>query len=169
MQGRVRAPLVLPLLVAALAGCSSAPPGVAVGAAPAWSFTDTEGAVHSNATAAGHPSLLFFMATWCGSCRATTPALAAVHREFEDRGLQVFSVTVERGDDDAALEAWKAQYHQPWPHGRDPSGAMPRTFEIVAQSSVVVLDAEGRVVQRWGYGQATEPAMRAAVERAFAA
>lgn len=165
----MRALLPLLLLAPALAGCSNAPPGVAVGTAPAWSFTDTEGMLHSNATAAGHPSLLFFMATWCGSCRATTPALKAVHADHAARGLQVFSVTVERGDDDAKLEAWKAQYQQPWPHGRDSTWEMPRTFEIVAQSSVVVLDAEGRVVEKWGYGQATEQAMRAAVERAFGA
>lgn len=159
--------LALALLAPVLAGCTGPPPAVPPGTAPAWSFTDTAGQVHSNATAAGRPALLFFMATWCGSCRATTPALTALHQDFEG-ALQVFSVTIERGDDDAALEAWKERYRQPWPHGRDPTGAMPRTFQIVAQSSVVVLDPRGAVVQQWGYGQATEAAMRDAVQRAYA-
>ena len=166
---RAAAPAVL-LLALALAGCTASPPAwpVASEAPVAWSFVDTEGQRHSNATAAGEPAVLFFLATWCTSCRAMTQRLAAVHAEVrEDVGF--YSVSIEANDDHAALEQWKQQYRQPWPHGRDEGYAMARAFGIVAQSSVVVLDAEGRVVQQWGYPGASEAEVRAAVQRARAA
>lgn len=164
----MRAPLSLALLLVlqALAGCASPDPAPATGAAPAWSFTDTEGAVHSNATAFGEPAVLFFMASWCSSCKIMTQRLAAVHRDLAPQGLQMFTVSIERSDTPAILEDWKQRYAQPWPHGLD-AEAMPRTFGIVAQSSVVVLDAQGRVVQSWGYPGASEAELRAALQRTF--
>lgn len=147
---------------------ASAPPAGANATGPWWAFTDTQGAQHTRDTAAGKPTVLFFMASWCGSCRAMTPRLAAVHADYADR-VGFHSVSFDRSDDAASLERWKQQYRQPWPHGVDPGFGMQRTFQIVSQSSVVLLDARGEVAQKWGYPGASEAALREAVERALGA
>ena len=160
----VRALLVASLVV--LAGCADPAPR-AEGVVP-WSFTDLDGATHSNATTAGAPVLLFFMASWCTTCRAKAPMLAEVHAEHAPRGLQAFSLSFDPNDGPAELEAWRREHAHPWPHGVDPSLAVQRAFGVTSQSSVVVLDAEGRVVEAWGYPGPREDALRAALDAAFA-
>jgi thiol-disulfide isomerase/thioredoxin len=41
----------------------------------------------------GKPVLLFLWANWCGDCKAQAPALALVKSRYEDRGLQMVTLT----------------------------------------------------------------------------
>ena len=43
------------------------------------------------------PTLLFFWAHWCGDCRAETPILAQIKKEFGPRGLTVIGATQKYG------------------------------------------------------------------------
>lgn len=161
----VRAAILLALALLALAGCSEQvgapePPRNATGAAPSWSFTDTEGRTHTANGSNANATVLFFMATWCPSCKRTAPALADVHEEYAPRGLRTLSVTVDPSESAGDLERWQAEYAQPWPHGIDATLDMQETFGIRSQSSVVLLDAEGQVARSWGYGQVTASALR---------
>lgn len=167
---------LLPLLAAALllAGCA-APPGAppaaegdGTGAGPAWSFTDVDGAQHSRDAPEGNATVLFFMATWCGTCRGKAPALAAAHADYAERGVRFYSLDFDASETPDDLRAWQERHDQPWPHGVDPALSVQRTFRVTSQSSVVVLDARGNVAEAWGYGQVTEPALRAALDRALA-
>lgn len=133
----------------------------------AWSFADTEGNVHSNATAAGEPALLFFMASWCGTCRGKTPMLARVHADWSHRA-SFYSIAFDGSDNRETLERWKRQNANPWPHGTDAGFAVQRAFGITSQSSVVVIGPDGTIVQKWGYGTADEGGLRAALTRASA-
>lgn len=151
-----------------LAGCAETSAPAPSGDTPAWSFTDTEGARHSNATTTGAPVMLFFMASWCPTCKSKAPMLAEVHADLAPRGLQTFSVSFDPEDGPEELRAWKERYAQPWPHGVDPGLSMQRTFGITSQSSVVVLDGEGRVAGTWGYPGPVEGDLRAALDAAFA-
>ena len=165
----------LPLLAAALlvAGCASppAPPAGdgADGLGPAWSFTDVEGATHSRDAPEGNATVLFFMATWCGTCRAKAPVLAAVHEDYAARGVRFYSLDFDASETPDDLRAWQETHHHPWPHGVDPGLGVQRTFGVTSQSSVVVLDAAGHVAESWGYGQVTEPALRAALDEVLRA
>jgi peroxiredoxin len=161
------------LLSLALAGCihdgeiptETTEDGRTIG--PAWSFTDTTGTEHSRDSALGSPSILFFMATWCSSCRSQTGPLANVHANHQDAGLDVYTLTFDHTETDRDLEEWKARYEQPWPHGIDPEGQIAQTFQIRAQSSLVVLDHDGLVVQIFGFPGASEPGLEQAVQAAF--
>jgi peroxiredoxin len=140
------------------------PGTTAAGAGPWWSFTDTEGATRSRDTVAGKPVVLFFMATWCSTCKRLTGDLREVHAQYSERGVSVFSVTFDPTETDEDLEGWKARYSQPWPHGVDPSLSIQREFGVDAQSSVVVLDEKGNLENRWGYGQATRAAVASVLD-----
>lgn len=159
MRG-IHAAFALMLLALPLAGCMGGDPAGPVGGeSVGWSFVDTEGQEHSNETAAGSPTVLFFMATWCASCQEKTEDMRGVHDAYHAQGVDVFSVTVDPEEDDGDLESWKQSYDQPWPHGMDPGLEMAQTFGVQQTSNVVLLDGDNRVVQHWGYGQANEAAM----------
>jgi len=161
--------LALALLAAPLAGCASQPasdPAQDSDQAPQWSFTDTEGTEHSTDSASGSPTVVFYMATWCSSCKSMTTEMAQVHEEHASQGVDVFSVAVDPGEGDEDLESWKAEYDQPWPHGVDEGSQMQRAYGVDSQSSVVVLDAEGSLVEGWGYGEATAEDVSQAIEAA---
>lgn len=158
--------LLLAVALLPLAGCAApaepAPPSGARGAdvGPVWSFTDTAGQTHSRDEPPANATILFFMATWCSSCKRTAPVLADVHADYAPLGVRTYSVTTDPSESDDDLERWMAAYAQPWPHGTDASFSMQQTFGISSQSSVVLLGAEGRVVRSWGYGQVTGDVLR---------
>lgn len=174
MRRPLRALALLVLASAPLAGCASSPerpadaPATASGA-PAWSFTDTEGMVHGRDAPPGNATVLFFMATWCSTCRSKAPALAAVHADHAAHGARFYSLDFDPTETPAQIRAWKERFGQPWPHGVDPDLSVQRTFGVTSQSSVVVLDAQGRVVRQWGYGAVTEDGLRAALDQALSA
>lgn len=162
------------LLALALAGCAQPPPATqdgeqaAADLGPAWSFTDTTGAEHSRDAPAGNATVLFFMATWCTTCKAEAPMLAKTHDEFSAKGVRFYSLDFDASETAADLERWKAERAQPWPHGVDPGLAIQRAFGVTSQSTVVLLDAEGRVARAWGYGQVSAPELRAALDAVLA-
>lgn len=59
--------------------------------------------------------LLQFWGSWCGPCRAENPHLVALYNKYHDKGFEIFSVGIERREDQwkRAIESdgmiWK--YH----------------------------------------------------------
>lgn len=159
-----------PFLLAALllAGCATDPAPTGAGDAPEWSFTDTEGIRHSRDEPPANATVLFFMATWCGSCRSKAPVLAEAHAAYADKGVRFYSVDFDPSETHDELRAWMRDREQPWPHGLDEGLALQRTFGVTSQSSVVVLDDEGQVVRSWGYGRVTDAGLREALDAALA-
>ena len=157
-----------------LSGCTGggdpSPPQAtdpATGLGPDWSFEDIEGTVHSRETSLGNASVLFFMATWCSSCRQNAPRLADVHEEFGPLGLQTYSLSWDLQEDRDDLRRWMSDYDQFWPHGLDPGNDVAQAFGVTQQSSIVVLDAEGIMVKGFGYPGASKAQLRAAVQEAM--
>lgn len=157
MRGRVLL-LATALVAVPMAGCASGG-GDGGGEPIAWRFTDTDGQVHSNGTAAGSPSVLFFMATWCPSCRDLADDMRAVHEDYADRGVHVYSLSWDPDEDEDDLESWKAEHDQPWPHGNDPGLEVASAMDVQSQSSVVILDGESVKARHYGYGEASHGKM----------
>lgn len=159
MRG-IHAALAVALLAVPLAGCMGTDPaGPVAGESVAWSFVGTEGQEHSNETAAGTPTVLFFMATWCASCQEKAEDMRGMHDAYAPQGVDVFSLTVDPNEGPSDLEVWKQEHQQPWPHGTDSGLQVAEAFGVQQTSNVVLLDGDNRVVQHWGYGQANEAAM----------
>lgn len=156
----------LVLVAVLIAGCAQPAPS---SDAPEWSFTSTQGETFTRDAPARNATVLFFMATWCSSCRAKAPIVAEVANDTAARGVLTLSVGFDPTETTADLAAWQERFAQPWPHGVDEGQRVQRALGVTSQSSVVVLDARGSVVQSWGYGRVTEPALRDAVERALEA
>lgn len=73
---------------------SSSSVGTGVGAvAPEGSFTTTAGATRTVSSLSGHPTLLWFVTTWCSSCQAGTQAMASgIVSRLAERHVRVVEV-----------------------------------------------------------------------------
>ncbi|GAB6062657.1 redoxin domain-containing protein [Deferrisoma palaeochoriense] len=115
----------------------------------------------------GDPQLLFFWSLYCRPCRAEFGPAAALARRYRDRGLRVWAVNV----DNPALEPRIRRFLE----GREGPPCLvdwggrgiARALGVRATPSVVVLDAEGRVVHA-AEGRVVWEHLEAAVEGVLA-
>lgn len=80
--------------------------------APAGSFQSTTGRTVSLASLRGHPTLVWFVATWCSSCQAGTQTLAANLARLRADGVQVVELELyqDLGQPGQPIAAFGRQY-----------------------------------------------------------
>ncbi|NGO42657.1 redoxin domain-containing protein [Streptomyces ureilyticus] len=170
----MRARLILPGLLAAtaltLVGCgaeksassgsaaektsspasgSSAPAqdGAGAGAVPeALRFTGTtvDGKPFDAATLAGKPTVLWFWAPWCPTCKAQGPETAKVAAQFEGQAhvLGVAGLDKTKAMKDFVTDTGVGTF----PNLADEAGDVWKKFKITQQSVYVILDKDGKTV-----------------------
>jgi thiol-disulfide isomerase/thioredoxin len=94
----------------------------------------------AGADLAGKPTVLWFWAPWCPTCRAQ---VAGVGDLAADHGADVNVVGVGALDEREAIEEFAADVSSDVTLLADPEGSVWRHFEVTAQSTYVVLDAKG--------------------------
>jgi len=100
------------------------------------------------AVPADQPTVLFFMATWCGPCIGEARALAAVEDDYAGR-VQFLAVNVTPGDTPEAVEEFRRAAGDPaHPYVTDDRGTFVERYAISALDTTVVVDADGRVQGR---------------------
>lgn len=139
------------------------------GQGPAWSLAAIDGQTYTRDEPAGKATVLFFMATWCGSCRSKAPLIADVVADYTNESVRIYSVDFDPSETADDLRAWQERYQQPWPHGVDTGQRIQRTFGVTTQSTVLVLDGEGKVAHHFGYGRVSEASLRDALDALVAA
>ena len=104
-----------------------------------------------------HPTVLVFMSPWCetylaqsrptvaASCRAVREQVAMLSRDDHVRWLGVAS-GLWAGKDD--LRAYQQEHHLTMPLALDDSGALFRRFRVMHVPTLLVFDAQGKLVQR---------------------
>ncbi len=136
------------------------PPPVAVGAPAAhFSVIDLNGVTHTLPQAHPTPTLLVFWATWCPHCRADVPLLADLFTRYQEQGLRLLAVSVDREFE--SVRAFVQQHALPYPivvAGRQPTTAgvdMPQRYEASGVPMYVLIDARGTIVRIFA-GSVTE-------------
>lgn len=146
MRGRVSA-----LGVAAIAGLLWAAPAGAqapgVGdLAPVIAVHDLDGKpVDLGQWIGKRPVFLEFWATWCTSCAALEPAVAAA-RETYGSEVQFIGINITVGDPRDSVRAWVARTQPPWLVLYDDQGVSQRAYDVAETSYVVIIDRSGRIV-----------------------
>jgi thiol-disulfide isomerase/thioredoxin len=111
--------------------------------APAVELHAADGSTTHLADYKGKVILLDFWASWCVPCKTSFPALDALYRELQPRGLEVLAVNLDerRRDADAFLE------HRPhaMPVLFDPQGVAPLAFSVRGMPSSVLIDRAGNI------------------------
>ena len=109
--------------------------------APDVAVQDAHGATVRLSAYKGHVVLVDFWASWCPPCKASFPALDALSREYEPRGVVVLAINVDerRRDADTFLNAY--------PHTMtvlfDPRGGAPLAFGVRGMPTSFVVDRTG--------------------------
>lgn len=118
-------------------------PSRAPGAVPAalkFSGTTVDGAAFEGSSVAGKPTVFWFWAPWCATCRAQISGVSDLAERFGD---DIAVVGVGALDDPAAIAEFAGTVPGDVTLLSDPDGAVWRHFAVTAQSTYVVLDADG--------------------------
>lgn len=151
---RLLAVLVLPMSIL-LAACGTAATGstdeVTSGqggpVSLAFSAQTVDGEAFEGSSLSGKPTVLWFWAPWCPTCRSQIPAVSDLAHEHGDA---VNVVGVGSLDDEKAIAGFSDQVGADVVQLADPDGAVWRHFAVTAQSTYLVLDADGSQVAK-GY------------------
>lgn len=144
-------PALLAAALLAVAGCgsvggsrtSSAEPASNVAAVDLdFTATTLEGNSFDGEQLRGKPAVLWFWAPWCPTCRAQAPAVSKLALEYAD---EVNVVAVGGLSDTAAIKEFAEQVDGPT-HLIDEKGEVWRHLGVSAQSTYLVLDADGEPV-----------------------
>ena len=114
----------------------------------ALSGTDLAGARLTPARFAGRVVVVDFWATWCAHCLAEIPWLRRIRDDFGTDRVAVVGVNLDVSDR-RTLVAWLNRQRLDWPQlhdGRGYAGAVARAFDVTSLPTLVVVDAQGRVV-----------------------
>jgi len=109
-------------------------------------------------------------ATWCGPCQAEIPELVALHKEFQQRGVEMIGLSTENPDASAErvkefIKAFNMDYHVGWAPG-EVALALMQDRNSIPQSFVITRD--GKILRRFiGFSPRIVPELRKALEEAL--
>lgn len=111
---------------------------------PALKLPLQDGGDWTLASAAGHPVVLNFWASWCEPCRAEMPTLELLAARHEREGLQVLAINFRETDD--ALQRFLQSMPISLPILRDRDGAAARAWQARVFPTTVLVGRNGRAV-----------------------
>jgi thiol-disulfide isomerase/thioredoxin len=94
--------------------------------------------------ASGKPTLLFFWATWCKSCRKVQPSVAALGEKYRGR-VQIIGINVGGMDSVEAVSDYRQRQGITYPLLIDRANQVADAYDIVAIPTVILLDRQGQV------------------------
>ena len=122
--------------------------------APAFALPDLRGDTVTLAAFRGKVTLVNFWASWCDPCREEFPHMAGLYREFDRKDVAI--VAISDDVDDGKMRAFVRQFQPPFPILVG-GGRMKQTYHYRGLPYSVLLDREGRVVERiFGFGGGEE-------------
>ena len=133
--------------------------------APDGTYTTVAGTTTTVASLRGRPTLLWFVATWCPSCQAGTPAIAQAFPQLRAAGLRVVEVELYQNlgqPGPSVAEFGKSyagsDYGDPdWVFGTS-SASLTRAYDPEGYTDIYyLLDARGSVTYVNGQPASTLP------------
>lgn len=114
--------------------------------APDFTLTDMQGAKVSLSGLRGKVVILNFWATWCPPCREEMPSMEKLHQQFNDQGLVILAVNVEK--DAAALKNFLQQNGYSFPVLQDKKSEVQNLYKVFRFPESFIIDRNGQVVQK---------------------
>jgi thiol-disulfide isomerase/thioredoxin len=155
--------IVILIMCAVACSCTRKPSG-----SQGWTLANNQRAQLSDYK--GKVVLLDFYATWCEPCRAETPRLVALHKQFADQGLQVIGLNVGGEDDRAEVPAYAKQFGIEYPLAF-PDDAFADKYLSDNQNipQAYLFDRNGNIVKRFiGYSESSGAELERLVQTSLA-
>jgi thiol-disulfide isomerase/thioredoxin len=106
--------------------------------------TYPEGGKHSFSADVGQVVVIDAWATWCGPCVRSLPLLQALRRDYSERGVRVYAVSVD--EDRAQIPKFLAGAHVQLPVLLDPGGfVLEDKLKLKQMPTTWVVDRAGHV------------------------
>ncbi len=105
-------------------------------------------------------TLIDFWAAWCKPCRAANPHLKDLYAKYKDQGLEVIGVSLDK-----SKEEWLEAIEEddlPWlqvSHLQYFDGPIATRFNIRSIPSAIIVDSEGKILERYIYGSKVDEAL----------
>jgi peroxiredoxin len=100
--------------------------------------------------------LIDFWAAWCGPCRKESPHLVALYKEFNKKGFEIYSVSLDNNKKD-----WEAAIKKDglgnWVHVSDLkywNNLAAKEYGVEAIPFTVLIDKEGKIIEKGLRGDA---------------
>jgi thiol-disulfide isomerase/thioredoxin len=118
----------------------------------------------------GKVILVNLWATWCGPCKMEIPELVKIHKEFQDRGVEMIGLSTEPQEDSAeAVRYFVREFNMDYKVGWSPqevSLELMQGRQSIPQSFVITRD--GKILKRFiGFSPRIVPQLRQALEEAL--
>ncbi len=116
--------------------------------APDFSVPTLDGGNFTLSAQKGKPTIIFYMAYWCGTCIPEARALAQLKNEYGDR-ISIVAIDVDPSSTPPAL----AQFKQASGDGDfywafDTGQEVLRTYQVRSLDTTYILDAEGHILYK---------------------
>ena len=145
------------IIVALLAAFShEACAGISVGQkAPALVVTDLENKKIDLSDMQGKTVIVTLWASWCEPCRAEIPMLREFYHKYEDKGVEIIALSLDRPRDKKAVQkiASKVDYSvamasDATTNGFDSAGMVPVTYVINSDGNVSAIFDSAPVTEK---------------------
>ena len=148
----------------AVAACGGGSGGGAGATLPEVSITPLDGGSEVLLSDIQGPAVVNLWATWCTPCRKEIPDFQAVH---EARGDEVRFVGINIGESAGQIDEYLTEVGATYEQYIDEEGYVQTELEATNMPTTVVIDADGRIVERH-LGRMDQAALDEAIDAALA-
>jgi cytochrome c biogenesis protein CcmG/thiol:disulfide interchange protein DsbE len=114
--------------------------------APNFAIAATNGKTITAADFGGKLLVLNFWATWCQPCVDEMPSLNELAQRFQDKGLVVLAVSVDK--DENAYRQFLSRWKIAFPTARDADQKINQDYGTVQFPETYIINAQGKVVDK---------------------
>ncbi|HRN51854.1 MAG TPA: TlpA disulfide reductase family protein [Anaerolineales bacterium] len=120
-------------------------------AAPDFSLSTLEGETFTLSTHRGKPTIIFFMAYWCGTCVHEAQALTQLKHEYGD-AIIIIAIDLDPSSTPESLSQFKRTAgNGDYIWGFDLDGVITNSWRVKTLDTTLILDSDGVVVYRDEY------------------
>lgn len=116
--------------------------------APDFIVTTLDGGEYSLGTQRGTPTIIFFMAYWCGTCLPEAQALARLNEEYGN-AINIIAIDIDATSSVDALNQFKlASGNGEYTWAFDYDQLVSISYRVRALDTTLILDADGYIIYR---------------------